>query len=131
MDYMPDISYMITESIRKRFDNETNMWLSTVRPDGRPHLVPVWFVYWKGKLFINIESKSVKSRNIENNKKVSMSLENGTLHSVVICEGQANLIDTPVPDQVIESFRKKYDWDIVDDGNDQTWEIRPKKWLTW
>ena len=28
-------------------DREAIVWLSTVRPDGRPHLIPIWFL-WDG-----------------------------------------------------------------------------------
>ena len=28
-------------------DREAVVWLSTVRPDGRPHLIPIWFL-WDG-----------------------------------------------------------------------------------
>ena len=28
-------------------DREAIVWLSTVRPDGRPHLIPIWFL-WNG-----------------------------------------------------------------------------------
>ena len=28
-------------------DREVIVWLSTVRPDGRPHLIPIWLL-WDG-----------------------------------------------------------------------------------
>ncbi|WP_262286823.1 pyridoxamine 5'-phosphate oxidase family protein [Micromonospora sp. MA102] len=31
-----------------RLPRESNAWLCTLRPDGSPHLTPVWFVYAGG-----------------------------------------------------------------------------------
>jgi len=36
---------MLTDTARQRLQSDANLWLATVRPDGRPHLAPVWFVF--------------------------------------------------------------------------------------
>ena len=35
--------------IQRFLEEEAVVWLSTVRPDGTPHIVPVWF-WWDGDL---------------------------------------------------------------------------------
>jgi PPOX class probable F420-dependent enzyme len=120
----------ISPQIRKRLSNEANIWLSTVRPDGRPHLVPVWFAWHDDKVYACIQSHSVKARNIQQNPQVSLCLEDGS--KVVICEGTAVFLPIPWPDAVASIFNQKYDWDITDAGSyDQLLEITPAKWLTW
>ena len=37
--------------IRRFLETEPVVWLSSVRPDGNPHLVPVWF-WWDGEALV-------------------------------------------------------------------------------
>ena len=39
-------------------------WLATVRPDGRPHLMPVWGVWSDGSLWFSSSEGSRKARNL-------------------------------------------------------------------
>ena len=32
-----------------------NYWLSTTRPDGRPHVIPIWGVWYKDKFYCGNE----------------------------------------------------------------------------
>ena len=41
------------------------MWLSTVRPDGLPHLVPIWFSWDGQRLFVASKPGAVKVRNLQ------------------------------------------------------------------
>ena len=107
-----------------------NIWLASVRPDGRPHLVPIWFTWHSDNLYICTEAKSIKSRNIAHNPRVMAALEDGT--SPVICEGIAAILPPPWPDDVIASFVTKYEWEISpDDQYNQLIEITPSRWLNW
>jgi F420H(2)-dependent biliverdin reductase len=88
-----------------------NVWVATVRPDGRPHLVPVWFVVDDGKWYIVTPPDSVKARNLQHNAQISLALEDGDNPYVV--EGMARAA-SPSP-QVARLFKQKYDWDIMVD----------------
>ena len=113
-----------------RLLGERNVWLATVRPNGKPHLVPVWFVWLSGKIYICIQPESVKARNIESQPRVSVALENGD--KPVIAEGVARFVPAPFPSEVNAAFKAKYDWDIPSDPSYQTMcEISPEKWLNW
>jgi hypothetical protein len=115
---------------RKRLEEEPNMWLATTRSDGRPHLVPVWFVWKRGYFYLCIEGSSVKARNIRSRKHVSLALEDGS--KPLICEGEAAPVPEPWPAEVIRAFRKKYDWGISpQDQYDLLIRVKPKKWLGW
>lgn len=114
----------------KRLINESNIWVATVRPDNRPHLTPVWFVWEAGKIFFCIQSKSVKAQNIAKNPQVALSLEDGS--NVVICEGKAAVILETWPKAVHAAFLEKYNWDIQKDSDyDRLIEVTPSKWLVW
>lgn len=119
-----------------RLLTDKNIWLATVRPDGRPHLVPLWFVWVDDKVYISTQA-SVKERNLRVNPRVSVALENGT--QPVIAEGTARFIERPFPACVVQAFAEKYDWAIERDGKPPApedtsnilIEITPVKWLTW
>ncbi len=109
----------------QRLQTEQNIWLATVRSNGRPHLVPIWFVWIDQKIFICTRSDSVKARNVLRNPWVAVSLENGT--QPVVLEGPAKPIEH-APRPVIEAFQAKYDWNIETDSTyNQVIEIEPTR----
>ena len=114
----------------QRLQTERNIWLATNRADGRPHLVPVWFVWHDGRFYIGMQANSVKARNLARNPKVSLALEDGV--HVVTCEGTAVSVPPPVPKAVNQVFQAKYDWNFAtDDKYTLLVQITPDKWLTW
>lgn len=120
----------LTKVSSERLATERNIWIATVRPDGRPHMVPVWFVCVDGKIYLCIEPRSVKGRNLLSNKNVSLALEEG--NHPVICEGEARFLNKPWPKPVVEVFRQKYDWDISTENRyTQLVEVTPRNWLHW
>ena len=97
-----------------------NVWAATVRPDGRPHLAPVWFVVSDGKWYVVTAPDSVKARNLQRNDQISLALEDGDDPYVV--EGRARPVAPSA--EVIRLFKQKYDWDItVDSTYTQTIEV--------
>jgi hypothetical protein len=116
--------------INKRLTDSSNIWLATVRPDLRPHLVPVWFIHWNDRFFLCIEPGSVKSNNLTGNPAVVLALEDGS--KPIICEGFASAVENPWPEEVIGMFKGKYDWDIrADEQYSLLVRIKPLKWLSW
>lgn len=104
--------------------------MATVRTNGRPHLVPVWFVWFEEQFYVGMEPSSVKARNLANNPNMSLSLEDGV--RVVICEGTAVPLQQPYPPTLITLFQEKYGWDMINDPKHNHFiRMTPKKWLTW
>lgn len=94
--------------------------MATVRPDGRPHLIPIWFVVHAGRWYVCTSPDSVKARNLHGNPKIALALEDGN-HPYVI-EGEARPV-APGP-EVVRRFQEKYDWDIRTDSEyTQVFEI--------
>ena len=113
-----------------RLARARNIWIATVRPDGRPHLVPVWFVWSGTDLYICISPGSIKGRNLGANPNVALALEDG--NRPVICEGGARMVQRPWPTEVVRLFQEKYDWEITGDGTYTALvEVTPRKWLAW
>jgi PPOX class probable F420-dependent enzyme len=64
-----------------------NYWVSTTRPDGRPHATPVWGLWLDGAVWFSVGRTSVKARNVARNPGIAVHLESGD--QVVILEGRA------------------------------------------
>jgi PPOX class probable F420-dependent enzyme len=124
---MTDLSPAVEERLRRA----SNIWLATARPDGRPHLVPVWFAWHAGRLYFCTDPESVKAHNIRANPRVVLALEDGS--KPVICEGAAESIDDGAwPEGVAQAFSDKYAWDIATETRYRLLiEVTPRKWLTW
>jgi PPOX class probable F420-dependent enzyme len=67
-----------------------SLWVSTTRPDGRPHAVPVWFT-WDGRtLHFSTHERAQKARNLERTPWVVIHAGDGD--DVIILEGQAEVV---------------------------------------
>ena len=120
----------LTPEIIERLEKQQNVWFSSVRADGRPHLVPVWFVWYEGKIYIGTDPKSVKRKNIAGNPKVAVALEDGT--HPVICEGVARPVSMPWSQGLLAAFFKKYEWDLLKEAQyNYVIEVSPERWLNW
>lgn len=60
-------------------------WLTSVRPDGRPHVVPRWGVWLRGAFYYDGAPSTVHARNANIHPAVTLNLESGT--RTVIIEG--------------------------------------------
>jgi PPOX class probable F420-dependent enzyme len=115
-----------------RLADERNVWLATVRPDGRPHLAPVWFVYVDDRIWVGTGRGSVRVRNLQANPAASASLEDGD--APLVAEGTVTVHERARPDAVVAAFQAKYGWDITvevdaDVGEVVLLELRPHRWL--
>ena len=118
-------------AIEARLSRETEIWLATVRGDGRPHLAPLWFVWLDSKLYICTGSATQKFSNLRGNQQVSLALPDAL--SVIIIEGEAHVATRAVTEALAEHFFYKYDWDFRYDAS-ADWrliEITPAKILAW
>ena len=98
-------------ALLKRLERERNIWLATTCADGRPHLVPVWFVYWEAAVYICVEPQSVKARNLARDPRTTLALEDGD--RALVLAGKA----APVlaPPEVAARFKAKYNWELGSD----------------
>jgi PPOX class probable F420-dependent enzyme len=100
----------INTHVAERLQKEPIIWLSTVRPNQRPHLVPVWFL-WDNNEEILIFSKpeNQKIRNIRQNNNVALALEAiDEGGDVVLLDGTAEILSTPSSEVVSPAYIAKY-----------------------
>ena len=93
----------------QRLSSEEIAWMTTVRPDGQPQSVPVWF-HWDGSLFLIYSRPGArKLKNLEVNPKINLNLNsNATGGDVVWAECDAEIVpDAPLATEV-GSYLEKY-----------------------
>ena len=124
---LPDDSKL--QALLAQFAAAECCWFSSVRPDGRVHMAPIWHIWHAGRIFVVTQSKSVRARNIVHNPSVSAALPDPL--NPVIVEGQASFApDATAALQPL--FLAKYNWDIVTDHEyDTVIAVTPHKIMAW
>ncbi|WP_340686144.1 pyridoxamine 5'-phosphate oxidase family protein [Amycolatopsis coloradensis] len=120
------------QSLIERLARERNAWLCTLRADGSPHVTPVWFVYLDDVFWIGSGERNVKVRNVGNDPRVSLALEDGD--APVVAEGLARLHGGALREDVLAALAAKYDgWaageEIEPFGARVLLEVPVKRWL--
>ena len=73
----------------------------TVRPNGRPHVAPVWFLCDGDRAFVMCHRTQVKVRNLQYNTAASLSVVNDQRpYRHVILEGEAEVTNNNVSEMV-------------------------------
>lgn len=107
-----------------------NYWVSSTRPDGRPHAAPVWGVVVDGVLCFSTGGTSVKGRNLAARSDVFVHLESGD--DVVMLEGAVEPITDPAAlAAFVEAYDVKYQVRPEPGGDDPIYAVRPRVAYTW
>jgi nitroimidazol reductase NimA-like FMN-containing flavoprotein (pyridoxamine 5'-phosphate oxidase superfamily) len=95
----------------ERLTRSHDYWLSTVRPDARPHAMPVWAVWLESALWFSSGGSSRKARNLAMNPWAVITTDDA-LEPVVV-EGQAVIVSPTDERSAVERFAEasnsKYD----------------------
>jgi len=115
----------------ERLERARNYWIATTRPDGRPHLMPVWGVWVSGALYFGTDRGSRKARNVAHNPAMAAHVD--IEDDAVILEGTAREItDRPTLAAVDRAYMKKYHMKLTDAPGDSFFcELRPKVIFAW
>jgi nitroimidazol reductase NimA-like FMN-containing flavoprotein (pyridoxamine 5'-phosphate oxidase superfamily) len=96
---------------RERLVNAHNYFLATVRPDGRPHSMPVWGVWVDDCFCFSTGAESQKARNLAANSYCVVSPEDA--HDAVVVEGIAELArDATYLEHAAAAYFEKYKWKL-------------------
>src|SRR4051794_32123820 len=74
-------------------DRVRNVIVVSVRPDGRPHAMPVWGIWLRDVFCVSTAITSVKSQNLQENPRCAVCAEDGD--DALVLEGVAELADLP------------------------------------
>lgn len=84
-----------------------NYWIVSVRPDGRPHAMPVWGVGLNDTVYFSTSLASRKGLNLTANPAVVVHLESGD--EAVVLEGTAVRVTDPAElERFDDAYAAKY-----------------------
>jgi hypothetical protein len=95
--------------------NARTYWLTTTRPDGRPHAVPLWGVWIGGALGFSTGAETATARNLATNASALAHPGNGD--QVAIIEGTVEGFPKgPTLTNFAEQYERKYNWPFDPDA---------------
>jgi PPOX class probable F420-dependent enzyme len=101
------MSVVLQPHVEERLRSDEMIWLTTVRPDGRPHSIPVWFFWESATILIFSKPNTQKIRNLRQNPSVTLALDD-TKKGVVILEGAAELLGQGDGSVTLQAYGEKY-----------------------
>jgi hypothetical protein len=96
---------------RGRLEDADLAWLTTVRPDGRPHVTPLVFLWLDGSAFFVTGPEERKARNLEHNAHCILTTGSNVMDEGldIIVEGDAISVTDPVRRRMVsDAFGSKY-----------------------
>ena len=95
---------------REELMNARTYWLSTVRPDGRPHVTPIAAVWLDDALHFTTGSTERKAQNLESNNQVVVATGCNSMEGLdVVVEGLAlRITDVGKLQRLADAYLPKY-----------------------
>ena len=127
--------------IARLLTHESVVWLSTVRPDGTPHVIPIWFSWDGESVLIASKPHAKKIANVRTNPRVMLALgEPDDDFDVGLVEGIAEILDAPAADGLPPDHLAKYRDEMAEIGLSRdeylatyslVIRVRPTRFLPW
>jgi len=89
---------MSPEELGAFLEEGRTLQVASLHRDGRPHLVPMWYVVEDGKVVFRSFTRSQKIVNLRRDPRLSVLVERGEAYAElrgVMIEGRARLVDDP------------------------------------
>lgn len=113
-----------------QLEKARNYWVATTRPDGRPHVMPVWGFWVEHQFCFGTHSQTRKARNIAVNPAITVHLESGD--EVVILEGNAaEISDKAWLKKLDPVCQKKYGMPLYTPEGSVIYVMRPRVAFGW
>jgi len=94
-----------------RLKKSRQYWIATTRPNGAPHVMVVWGLWWDNAFCFSTGSKSRKARNLKANARCVICNEDAG--EAVIVEGRAEKMrDVPRIRKFLSIYEHKYKFDV-------------------
>jgi PPOX class probable F420-dependent enzyme len=124
-----------------RLKEEEISWLTTVRSDGQPQTVPVWFLWDDEGFLIYSQPNRQKLNNLSRNPHVGLNLNSDAYGGdVVRLEGTATIDEDAPPANEVAPYVEKYRESIARIGFDPEGfaraysvavRVTPERWQVW
>jgi len=94
-----------------RLKKSRQYWIATTRPDGAPHVMPVWGLWLNNEFWFSTGKTSRKARNLAQSPRCVICSSDS--EEAVIVEGLAKVVHDPAQLRpVYSAYKKKYKMDI-------------------
>ena len=138
----PDASPSSWQEVREAIEKAELFWISTVRPDGRPHVTPLPTVWRDSAVYFCTGADEQKGVNLARSSHCALTTGNNAWKSGldIVIEGQARRVsDDALLQELADAWETKYDgdwhFDVVDgafrhgSGEALVFEVVPTKVL--
>lgn len=115
----------------ERLEQALTYWLATTRPDGRPHVTPVWGVWVETAFYFNGIPTARWSQNLTTNPAAALHLESGT--AVVILDGLVEdvVTDGATATRIVDVWDGKYGRLQPAPASEGIFRLRPRRARAW
>jgi nitroimidazol reductase NimA-like FMN-containing flavoprotein (pyridoxamine 5'-phosphate oxidase superfamily) len=119
---------------KERLEQGRTYWLGTTGPGPKPHVMPVWGVWFDGAFFFSTGNESRKARNLALHSRCSIATEidfkkrptKDRIKDSVILEGAAERVtDSRIRQKFARIYHTKYAWDM-EGFEEPVYRVRPK-----
>ena len=100
-------------------------WMMTVRPDGRPHAMIIWGLWFDGAVWFGTGSNTQKARNLAANPNCIVGTQEAA--EAVILEGVAELVSDKEMLRKLEPISLKKYGMSGGDGSEPAYRVRPRR----
>ena len=112
----------------ERLEASHDYWLATVRPERRPHLMPVWGVWLDEALWFTCSNGSRKTRNLRADGQCSLATDDA--EQPVVIEGVAQVGTKKVDlarmlDAENAKYGTTYGFEMVDPSHNTCFQVCP------
>jgi PPOX class probable F420-dependent enzyme len=114
----------------RRLTVSHDYWCATVRPDGAPHVMPVWGVWLDGRLWFSSGLGSRKARNLAAEPRCTLTTDDA--QNPVVVEGAARQeTDRAVLERFVAAMNAKYGGgmtlEFLDPTVNGSYAVRPER----
>ena len=116
--------------IRALLEQARTYWISTTRPDGRPHAVPIWGAWVDDRFYCDGHPSTRWARNLEeSNPAVVISVESNGVAIIVEGTSEDTAPAGDLAERIIGSFKAKYSY--APDVARGVYDFRPLTAFAW
>lgn len=122
---------LVWTGVRTELERAQNYWIATVRPDGRPHVVPVEGLWIDDAWYYSGSKETVHYQSAAANPHAVMHLEEAT--KAFIVEGEVAPIDPapPLAACLTKASREKYGYAPTADEHSGFLRLSPHRVIAW
>lgn len=129
----------LTEPMQRFLDRQHFGTLATLEADSAIHLVPTWYLFEGGRLYVATWSGSRKARNVVARSQVTYTVDDRESASWVSAQGTAELVTGAASAALNDRLRRRYMTDrglevigpLLDRTEDATIAITARRWTAW